>query len=175
MQPRVVPEGFCSAVPCEPSKPRTTAKCFPELAQLLTLCLLSRLPRRTSMDLETLNSGSASLREVRCRRYPLGRVVIGRHLVNEGRTMAWTLVNVEEFWVDVKSMLTTALLWVQRWVSLCLHNFKCWTNLSVTKEAVDAGSSRARATIWWQLGPLRITFAVIMRAEFEVMASGAVT
>ena len=41
--------------------------------------------RRMSMDLETLNSRSASLREARCGQYPLGRVVIGRHLVSEGR------------------------------------------------------------------------------------------
>ena len=47
MRPCVVPEGFCSAVPCELSKPRTIAKCFPELAQLLKLCLLSRLTVRT--------------------------------------------------------------------------------------------------------------------------------
>ena len=44
--------------------------------------------RLTKMDLETLNSGSANLREVRRGQYPLERVVIGRHLVNEGRTMA---------------------------------------------------------------------------------------
>ena len=49
MQHHVVPEGFCSAVPCELSKPRTTAKCFPELAQLLTLCLLIRLTIRTEI------------------------------------------------------------------------------------------------------------------------------
>ena len=46
MRPRVVPEGFCSAVPCELSKPRTIAKCFPELAKLLNLCLLNRLTVR---------------------------------------------------------------------------------------------------------------------------------
>ena len=48
------------------------------------------------MDLDTLNSGSASLREVRCGQYSLGRVVIGRHLVNEGKTMARTFAKVEE-------------------------------------------------------------------------------
>ena len=46
MRPCVVPEGFCSAVPCEPSEPRTIAECFPELAKLLNLCLLSRLTVR---------------------------------------------------------------------------------------------------------------------------------
>ena len=30
---------------------------------------------------------------------------------------------------------------------LLIHNFKHWTNLSLTKESVDAGSSRVRATI----------------------------
>ena len=50
MRPRVVPEGFCSAVPCKLSKPRTTAKCFPELAQLLKLCLVGCLTVRTEIS-----------------------------------------------------------------------------------------------------------------------------
>ena len=89
-----------------------------------------------SMDFETLNSGSASLGEVRCGQYPLGRVGIGRHFVNEGRTMALTLVNVED-------RVLIPLIVIS---CFCSHNFKCWTYLSVTKEAVD-GSSRAHTTI----------------------------
>ena len=49
MRHHVVPEGFCYAVPCELSKQTATAKRFPELAQLLKLCLLTHLTVRPAM------------------------------------------------------------------------------------------------------------------------------
>jgi len=60
----------------------------PRISPGLRMSWYTSTPRRTSIGLDTLNSGSESLREDRCGQFPLGRVVIGKHFVNEGRTIA---------------------------------------------------------------------------------------
>ena len=98
----------------------------------------------------------------------------GKCCVNEGKTMTCTLFTSDSRLVHDKMISTTLLLWVGHRVPpvplmliscLCPRNMRCWVALSVIREAVNVGP----------FDPLSQTSAVIVRTEFELVASGMVT
>ena len=58
---------------------------------------------------------------------------------------------------------------------LDLFNLRCWASLSVAKDAVDAGSSKARTVICRPDGELTSTSAVIIRTVCKLLAWGVAT